>query len=498
VNRSEQPTLISHQDEKSPICNRCERCGFECGGAKGATFIEGKIVRCRQTEKRMTVLARPDAGERARRGNTDHKATLIAPPRLGDFDVLTYICYARKYLLRGGPVDLALQQLQLRDVIAAGTSMEDDHIFHRSVLSFVIIFFGSQHKRVSITNRGYSIHGVALKQLNQALSEPNCFTRDDIILSVVALALLECFVPTGPKYYLKHIAGLEKLLELRGPSAYCSPNSSELCKGIRRMILFASLSTGNPSILARAEWKAVPVANDSDEEMEERQLFNILADCTVLASDRDKMLTRWNPDLEKDTHQVEELKQKALNMLKDLYAWRKRWDSDGRNSHFETPATFAALQPMHQPWGKASVPLLTIFEFANDFAATMLMFYNTALIHVLNILASMPAESPRIESNRVLTNITLPVAGYSDTLWKDTKDEFIAAERSAALEVCRCIPYHLVRKSSLDSSSLTVAHLAITTAWMTLRGNETPEGRWIEDLLNTRSREVMAKGLWPG
>lgn len=92
-------------------------------------------------------------------------------------------------------------------------------MFHRSILSLAIIFFGSQHGQPWIIGRGYTIHGMALKQLNDALSGPRCYLRDDILLSVVTLVLLECFVLTGRKYYLKHMVGLEKLIELRGPNS---------------------------------------------------------------------------------------------------------------------------------------------------------------------------------------------------------------------------------------------------------------------------------------
>lgn len=137
------------------------------------------------------------------------------------------------------------------------------------------------------------MHGVALKHLNQALSDSKCYTRDEVIISVITLALLECFVPTRPKYFLKHKIGLERLLELREPSSYCSLKSSQIHKGVRHMILFASLRTGKPSILARAEWKGPLRVNCSDEDVQAQDLFDILANCTVLIGDRDNMLANW-------------------------------------------------------------------------------------------------------------------------------------------------------------------------------------------------------------
>ena len=406
-----------------------------------------------------------------------------------------FICYTRKYL-RGGPVDLALRESQLSDIIKAGTTTANGQIFHQAFLSFAVVFFGTQHGQANITDQGYAMHGVALKQLNQALSDSKCYTRDEVILSVVTLALLECFVPTGPEYYLKHMIGLERLLELRGPGSHYCPTSSELHKGVRHMILFASLRTGKASILARTEWKTALRENCSDESMQEQDLFDVLADCTVLVAERDNMLGNWKLYVEKGTHKQDKIKRRALTLLTHLRAWRKRWDSDGRNAHFETSASFAKLQRLQETCGDGSPPFLTVFEFSNDSAAIMLMFYNTALICVLQILASLLLENSGIPSNQSVIHKTWQDANCVDDHWKQTKTEYIAAERLAALEICRCIPSYIVRKSRLDLGASPIAHLAVTTAWMTLRGNESVEGRWITELLNTKGQKVIARGLW--
>jgi hypothetical protein len=117
----------------------------------------------------------------------------------GFFEIQIYICYTRKYLLRGGPIDLASQDLQLSDIYTAADTEDNTHLLHRAILTLAITFFGAQHRSSSIQTRGYIMHGKILKQLNATLSDPHCYLRDDVLLSVVTLALLECFVPTGRK-----------------------------------------------------------------------------------------------------------------------------------------------------------------------------------------------------------------------------------------------------------------------------------------------------------
>ena len=475
--------LNSAQDENRPVCRRCERGGLECTGARDITFVEGTIVNSRRTDKRVPVSTRD---------REPAKRQLPLSASLTGNEMEIYICHTRKYLRRGGPIDLALQGVQLGDIIKAGTSVASGQIFHKAFLSFALIMFGSQHGKVQIIEQGYAIHGMALRQLNLALSDPNCRARDEVFLSVVTLALLECFVPSGSKNYTKHMIALEGLLELRDPSSRCSPKLSVLYKGVRHMILFASLRTGKPSILARKEWKKFLRAQCSQEELQEQDLFDVLADCTVLIAERDKLLADSVLDLERSTNERDEIKRKTLTLLSHLCAWKKRWDDDGRNSYSETPTVTAG-----QPTREDSAPFLTTFEFSNAPAATMLMFYNTTLIQVLRVLASLPppVDILGVRSSQS-TQDTSNDAQSTDNLWRLSKDEYHAAERLAALEVCRCIPFDLVQTSRLGSCHSPISGWAITTAWMSLRGNESVEGRWITDLLNTNGGKTFVKGVW--
>ncbi|CZR55799.1 uncharacterized protein PAC_05687 [Phialocephala subalpina] len=485
-------------DETRPICNRCLRSGAKCDGAKDIAFVEAKIVKSRRTVKRtaMTPSSSCDSGD------TDRQPPMS--PILRGNEIEIYICYTQKHGLRGPLMDLAIQDGHLNDVIPAEPSatIANDRIFQQAVLSFSVIFFGTQHGHSIITSKGYAMYGVALSQLNQALSDPKCYTRDEVILSVIALALLEVFIPTGPSSFLEHMLGLEKLLELRDTNFYLSPKHAELYKAVRYMILFAAIQSGRPSNLAKPEWKAALRVTCSEEEMQEQDLLDIFADCTVLVAKRDHMLANWGLDLEDDAHQRDYLKRRALTLLNQLRAWRRQWDTDQRHRSVDTPAASP------ESWGSASPPFITGLEFANEAIAAMLMFYNTVLINVLRVLASLTFEDlgqcweldslSEVFSNQNLSQNTPQDAGCHDDLWKLTKDDYTALERLVALEICRSIPYYVARKLSMELCHSPVVHLAVTTAWTTLGSNESAEGRWIMDLLNKHARDLMEKGVWKG
>jgi hypothetical protein len=421
----------------------------------------------------------------------DVRVSVPASISSGSFDAQKYICYTKKYLLRGGPVDLALQELQVDDIRIAGESTEEDKLLHRAILGLSTVYFGSQHRNSSLMRRGYAIHGLALRQLSSALSDPKCYNRDDVLFSVVTMVLLECFIPTGPKFYLKHMVGLEKLLELRGPPKNCSPMSHQAQEGIRRLSIFASLSMRTPSLFAREEWRSIKSAPNLYERTEDHYLFGILAHYTVLAADHDRMIMDCSQGF--NYNQASLLLQRAFDLLGQIHSWKNKWDIEDRNSHLKFSATWTSQTKTHEP---RTYPFSTVFTFHNNSAVTTFMLYNTILIYLLRIVISILSICP----GDVLHQICTTKDGASKDLGSQCKTnaEYASVQRSAALEICRCIPYFLSEKSRLTADRLTIGHLAFRIAWNTLEGSNSP-GRavgWMAELLNAQGDKVFAKGLW--
>lgn len=82
------------------------------------------------------------------------------------------------------------------------------------------------------------------------------------------------------------------------------------------MILFASLSMRRPSILAREEWKIVLRTDCSDPELEEQSLLGVLADCTVMIADCNKVMEVWKEDDEGVVYQRDQVTRTALDLHK--------------------------------------------------------------------------------------------------------------------------------------------------------------------------------------
>ncbi|OKL60322.1 hypothetical protein UA08_04456 [Talaromyces atroroseus] len=476
---------------RSKGCSTCRKRRIKCG-VKDITFIKGTIVKSRRSEKRTN--------ESAKYGVKDADSTECQVPRFASLkgdDSEIYVCYARKYLRQGAPLDLALQRIRLDDITSARMNTTNDHLFHQAFLSFAILVYGTQYRETPIIEKGYAIYGEALKKLNHALSDPECYTRDDVILSVIAFSMLACIVPTSAGQYLKHMMGLQTLLGLRDPRSSCFLGSTGSYKAVRHMMLFASLRTAKPSILARAEWKAVLRANCSAKEIQEQELFDVLADCSIINAQRDGMLIKRRLEPECSAGERGEAREKALILLTRLHDWRKKWDDDERNSHTELSMPLAMQQSKQDSLRNnlSTCPFLTVLAFSDESTVTMFMFYNTALIYIFRVLANLAVQSFGAQFDQSFTKNRLHAGSQGDS-WETPRDKYNTAEQLAALNIYRSLPNYLVQMSSTSTNTTPIVHWAISTAWVTLGGHESAYGRWLKELLNAEGQDVVAQGLW--
>lgn len=106
-----------YRDENRPVCGLCQKCGFICNGPRDIVFVEGKIPKSRTTVDRTTILAKYAT---ANTHTADHQIAVHFSLKVNETEV--YLCYSLKHI-RGGPVDLALQDTQLTDLLTAGTRL---------------------------------------------------------------------------------------------------------------------------------------------------------------------------------------------------------------------------------------------------------------------------------------------------------------------------------------------------------------------------------------
>jgi hypothetical protein len=344
----------------------------------------------------------------------------------------------------------------------------------RTVLSFATIFFGTEHGQPGITQQGYLSHGATLQQLNRALSEPNCYKFDEIIVSVTTLAIQETLIPSGPMYFLNHMLGLERLLALRDPHLYCSPTTINLYRCLRHMLLFTSLGAGRSSILARPEWKEVLMRTCvSSEALEEQQLYDILADCSVLAFERNELLTKKEANGEGLEGRFDNIRHRTQALCVQLQAWREQWNGNPVNAYAEVPTSLLSSQLHQESRDDVAFAPPSDLVFSNISSALMLMLYNVALINLFKILISLPLGS----------------------LNKTLRDEFVAAVHSAVLEIYRSMPYASTVELQKELHTAPVVHWATQTAQTVLQDDDSAEAKWLRGLLNWKTVKPPAEAI---
>jgi hypothetical protein len=269
-------------------------------------------------------------------------------------------------------------------------------------------------------------------------------------------------------------------LGLRDPASLvnCSYRTSELYKGVRHMILFASLRNRSPSILARPEWKAVLGTGPSFEEPEEQDLHDVLADCSVLIAASDVLVAEGDG---RAIQQRNDLEHKAKELLLFLRTWKQRWDDDARNIYFEE----------HQCQPSNLLHALTIYRFGSASIARMFMLYNTALIYVLEVLASLTSSSSNGNGVSSATSQT--------DVWASVADEnYHIARRLAGFEIAGSITDYLDHSRVTENSQFVslVVQWAFATALMAVGGSQSVEGEGMMRLLDSTGSHAFAKGAW--
>jgi hypothetical protein len=385
-----------------------------------------------------------------------------------------YIMFTRSHLTKDGPVDVTLRELQSQDISqleASGTAdWRSAHL--QAVLSFATILFGTKHRQPDITQKGYLSHGATLQQLNRALSQPDCYKSDEIIVSVTTLAIQETLVPSGPTLFMSHMKGMEKLLALRDPCSHYSSTTIGLYKCLRHMLLFASLTAGTPSILANPDWKVMFHRHCANEkELQEQQLYDILADCSVLAFERGELMKRWDTESDDVNAQLNNLRHNVQAVYDQLQAWRRHWNTNPTNAYIEVPASWLSSVSDGGSDNDMAATSPTDLMFSNTTSALMLMLYNVALINLLKILISLPPEAHCVASHQ----------------------DLIAVVHSAVLEVCQSLPHASKAEWQKELHASPVVYWANQSARMILHGDESFEAQWLMDMLDRKSAVITAR-----
>jgi hypothetical protein len=175
-----------------------------------------------------------------------------------------------------------------------------------------------------------------------------------------------------------------------------------------------------------------------------------------------------------------EIQCRCQELLSFLGAWKLTWDNNEENFYVEEDYVEADT---------AGTPSRTIYRFMNDSVARMLMLYNTALIYVLRIMATLEVtqHNPHHSPNDVLQgDVDVKII---------TESSYYPIIHAAGLDVARCVKDYLQHKRArgeMDFAS-PVVQWAVITAGKALLSEET---EWMVGFLKGDATFDVAKRAW--
>lgn len=230
--------------------------------------------------------------------------------------------------------------------------------------------------------------------------------------------------------------------------------------------------------------------NSSPKELQERDLYDVLADCTVLLAKCERILSTWDLGVAGPTQHAREVENRGHGLLAQLCAWRRGWDADRRNCDFGMSAASPRVASVRSPTASDWIPLLsTATEALKPSTAVELMLFDVTLSCTLQELASIPCQT--LPQDPILRDATTA----QDT-FGSAKECYAYQERLAALEACRCVHSFVQGRQRIDPRAPPIIHWAIAMAWEKLRHDKSVKGTLLRELLTMKGRQVVADGLW--
>lgn len=356
------------------------------------------------------------------------------------------VAYARRHLLRNGCVEVACDIVQ-RAGLTDGALEPGLDLLRNAILSLSTTFYGNQNRQKSIANRGYQLYGKVLAQLNTHLAQPHRQTTDETILTAVTCMIMEMFVPTGSNSFFKHVRGIEAIIAARGPPTDQRGVNPAMISGVRILCIVGAIVERRPSIWGKGGWKNIPPPHDDEGSVIRHEILHILADCTILMQDMDKVLS--NATTQEDRRRALAF---ALGCMGALQALHPRWERHNANM-LDSDAPFQMRDPM----------------VTSHASATTYMLYNTAYICILRILQAY--DPSRIS---------------------------LSLQVSASMRIIRCLELKADRKHEGSGESNTIAFIATKVAWQTLGGSTTPAGSKLSHIVKGATKGFFAADAWDG
>lgn len=379
-----------------------------------------------------------------------------------------------------------LQDLHEDDANVLSMPEIDHHLGDASLLALATIFFGTEHQDTAVVQRGLQKYNGVIQEINSALGDNVRYQSCDVFDAIVTMVLLEvspchyqlCWknasilnfllqfhISERDRGWFHHACGLERLMDLRGPTSFMSLPDLIVLEQARLPVLFAALTLRQPTILANPEWKHVPWTHFPERKTYKEKLFDIFADCPALLAASTALASNTSESSAFSKHQ--ELVVAIRQVSDDLDEFERAW-------------TFASMAYIWEvPSPRLTPPIINTQGDTVTLWSTVLYYQSLGHSHIAMMGSAI----------RILLLIIYRDIGYSAS-------DISPAEVShqimiASMTICRSIDYQFqeIKKGASSHSVFYPIKIALKGVY----DDHPALGNWLKGILDQLSAGFVGK-----
>jgi hypothetical protein len=226
-------------------------------------------------------------------------------------------------------------------------------------------------------------YGQVLRDLQDTLAIDSLALEEQTLASCMTLTIFEVMAPSGGDVsgWSRHVQGISRLFELRGPELHVDGLAHRLFLGFRSSAAIHALALRKPTYLAEPDWLIIPFTVEPKTEF--HSLIDVMLQIPAFVDRTDRLIQ--DSEIEMFALERPELVARGLELHQQLEDWYEGLDSTSTAPFYVERRSSLAV-PNRIPAKLESV-FPVFLHFQSFEVARMHLFYWTVLVTIsYNIL----------------------------------------------------------------------------------------------------------------
>ncbi len=165
------------------------------------------------------------------------------------------------------------------------------------MLAVSVVRWSRTTQRRDVLDFGRKVYTQSLQSMQKLIIDKSAASHDDALAATCVMAMYELFDPTGVEMdgWLKHLDGVRRLLEFRGPQKHSSAPARAVFEHSRYLLMFKHLISRKACILSQHEWLTMPW-QDCEKSTEQKVFDNGLRLAAAFEASDNLIITGSSPN----------------------------------------------------------------------------------------------------------------------------------------------------------------------------------------------------------